>query len=107
MRPHLGVLVLMLLWSIAATIYSLGAGCSGSRPDFRSQLDHLLPWIGLPVGVACVCVSIYLIRRHYTYRARIESGCCAHCGYDLQGIADRRCPECGSMNDGSRVGQGE
>jgi len=28
-----------------------------------------------------------------------QEGCCLECGYDLRGLSERRCPECGTQFD--------
>ncbi len=65
---------------------------------------RLVPWY-IPVGVLSVCAvfcaatfavlsGLVLLRMRYwpVYRR----GCCQACGYDLFGLQDARCPECGT-----------
>jgi len=54
--------------------------------------------IGIPLVYPTILLSILPILwvlpfyRRYKRRA---SGCCEYCGYSLQGLSERRCPECG------------
>jgi hypothetical protein len=38
-------------------------------------------------------VILFLIRRH---QRLAETGCCLQCGYNLRGLQNNRCPECGT-----------
>lgn len=49
---------------------------------------------GLVLGVA-ITVTVYHTRRRARQR-KIREPVCARCGYLVRGIAQLRCPECGS-----------
>jgi hypothetical protein len=55
-------------------------------------------WLVLLVPLSALAV---VTRRHRRY-ARLASGCCVACGYDLR-ATPRRCPECGAVPTGPRV----
>ena len=53
-----------------------------------------IPPLALLGGSAAMAVPVVLYgRRQRTRRLRIETGCCAQCGYDLRASSDY-CPEC-------------
>ena len=52
-------------------------------------------WALLPIGIWPIIT--WLARRARLHR-RVRRGWCPTCGYDLKGIANQRCPECGETN---------
>ena len=49
-------------------------------------------------GVCCIPMILF-IRRHLRrirQVRRLRSGCCIECGYNLTGLTEPRCPECGT-----------
>ncbi len=50
------------------------------------------------------CIEFVRWRRR---RRRVGHGLCLVCGYDLQGLPEPRCPECGRKFDGVRDSSGE
>lgn len=105
-RPLLVVLAFLI--SLVATIAAfrvLGAILPSWRStDIGQYLQAglwFLPWIGWPV------VWVFLVRRRLIpavrRRANQTAGLklCVHCGYDLQGSPEPRCPECGRATESS------
>lgn len=51
-------------------------------------------------AIACTFAALWLLRRQYQKRLReylLNKGIpvCLHCGYNLSGLTEPRCPECG------------
>lgn len=72
-------------------------GTDGIRTRWlpRFESSHGVTEIELPLW--CVLVSIALITCWLFYRDRRPlAGHCGHCGYNLRGLPDARCPECGA-----------
>lgn len=114
--------VLLVVWaSHAASVWTGSAGHLASTPTTWVSLATAgLAWAlafgygGLKVasfdlrwaavsGVAGACVAylglvgvrVLVSAARWMHRRRNRSGCCATCGYDLRGLPERRCPECG------------
>ena len=84
---------------LAVNIHILGIiiefGMLGRKGRPPSEAFWLFLWTG---GVMVVLLSTLSVRRLWRYesrRLRIESGHCVNCDYDLRGIHDKNCPECG------------
>lgn len=67
----------------------LGGGTARSVSSFFASVAYLLP------HCASVVLFYFLTRESSASRA----GRCDHCGYDLFGILENRCPECGKPCD--------
>jgi hypothetical protein len=55
----------------------------------------LIP-LGVLVGIGAFVASLISL-------TKAPSGCCAKCGYDLRGLPEPRCPECGTPFDPKAV----
>ena len=60
-------------------------------------------WIVMPLWVPFVILAAYptiaLIRGLLRRRRRRKRGLCRSCGYDLTGLPEPKCPECGTAFD--------
>ncbi len=68
-------------------------------------LPYLPVWSGLMVNTVFYGAMFWLIFASWPVGRRIirsRRGLCLWCGYDLQGAAHDRCPECGRAASGSR-----
>lgn len=83
----------------------------GGVPRFLGAGDIL----GLSIGVVClvlmllggVYVTIAVLVPMRSAQAR-RTGCCARCGYFLEGLVGSACPECGMRSDSPKqVGSGQ
>ena len=54
------------------------------------------------VGVLFVCGCLVWMRACLR-RMRLMEGICARCGYNLTGLTEPRCPECGEAFDRSHI----
>lgn len=64
--------------------------CSGSM----RMIDVTMPlWI--PLFLFAVLPSCALLKYHH-HRRRRKPGLCVNCGYNLRGLTEARCPECGT-----------
>ena len=98
-------------WQTNLCMSALGAG-------FLLNTFYLLPLLcshyNLPTGIVdpinilvsspIVLLGIWLTRRHIRRRLRQELindgvAICERCGYDLRGLTESRCPECGAPFD--------
>lgn len=59
-----------------------------SRADFRM----VVPCVGYLIAIVLPIGGAVLLRTNYRV---FPAGCCARCGYDLAGVPQLRCPECG------------
>jgi len=88
------------MWAIFALLIVGSAGSVvGIAPAATSLAD--LAAGALIVGLLAVyAIILYRTTRNYVRqcvrRQRCETGCCAECGYDLRGLTETRCPECGA-----------
>jgi hypothetical protein len=66
---------------------------------------NLLVSLCVTVGVlaAVLCTSVYVRNRYWPAR---EPGHCRVCEYNLRGLTEARCPECGTPFDPAEVGAG-
>jgi len=94
-RLHRCVLVLAFLATAGLTFKLMGAVSSSSEPGSAIQWYGSIygPWL---VGVGFVVV---LVRGLVFVPRRSERGLCRGCGYDLRGLPEPRCPECGKSFD--------
>ena len=58
--------------------------------DFKGRMELRFP-MGYLIFVGLACALYY----HWSAWIEYPPGHCAHCGYDLSGVAHQRCPECG------------
>ena len=65
-----------------------------SRQSFRSSQVELALWFLWPLFGAWPVWA--LVHGPFTLWHRRKHGRCLHCGYDLTGLTERRCPECGN-----------
>jgi len=71
------------------------------QPGFTPPAYALRAWgVGMPIWTLIILFGFYPVlaflrgpMRRLNWRSR---GWCIYCGYDLAGIAERRCPECAS-----------
>lgn len=62
-------------------------------------------WVSFLVYAVFLIAAAFLLFRRAVYRHLTEAvvecryPLCVHCGYDLQGLAEPRCPECGATFD--------
>jgi len=83
----------------------------GQRPTYRGQLfhssQHVTRWgvrrfqfIVIPcwlmAGLAIMCSAI-LVHFHVRKTNVLRRGLCGKCGYNLRGLLEPRCPECGTQ----------
>lgn len=70
-------------------------------PDKHPGIGYFVVYaVGIMVGWAFRCAPVCLtikLRNHY--RPVHPEGHCTGCGYDLRGLPERRCPECGRSFD--------
>jgi hypothetical protein len=75
-----------------------------TNSDWPSWLREHLEWLrehpewlwgGSLILAAMLTYAIDWLRRQHRRRARLRSGLCPACGYDLRASTDR-CPECGT-----------
>ena len=87
-RGTLVFLFALIAWiGTAAYIVTHGFGAFSWPPRKPSLLLVLIPFVALAgLGVSYLIWPAPVIRR----------GCCERCGYDLRGLTERRCPECGN-----------
>ena len=92
-------------WAVDATIFSLAYI---AIPDLCGAMD---PTIGWPSAVLVAYEGLaipltlgagFIGRRLRKKRQAFTDGHphCARCGYDLTGLPERRCPECGELASG-------
>jgi hypothetical protein len=68
-------------------------------PSHHDFLDRLI-WWSLPRSLAQLGVSVAILLWVFRRRtARSEDPLCNRCGYNLAGLGDARCPECGTPFD--------
>ena len=74
--------------------------------SLQSPLVKCVAWgaLGLGVAVAVPCVRTWLLRRRIAHRIRLalrkrKIPVCMVCGYNLTGLTEARCPECGQRYD--------
>jgi hypothetical protein len=85
-----GAPVGLALGIVEAMLTAIGATDYWSRVGIHlSQLGCFVPFIGAAIG--------YVIGRRRDRRTsqRRRLGRCVRCGYDLRGLSESRCPECG------------
>lgn len=54
--------------------------------------------VGLHIAVPCFLLAIPFVRKMHYWRRReyrLRQGLCVECGYNLTGLPEPRCPECG------------
>lgn len=61
-------------------------------------------WAGLSLVIVLAAFGLYAmilyrVTRRYLDQRAIKPGHCRECGYDLEGLPESRCPECGSSFD--------
>lgn len=65
--------------------------------------DTFLGWYGLMLGLAGISMGVVTAISCGAYaflkRRRALFGICKRCGYDLRGLSEYRCPECGTPFD--------
>lgn len=62
-------------------------------PDSGAERPFAIVYgIALPVAMLTAAACLAISSREAARRAK---GLCAKCGYDLRGVRDGRCPECG------------
>jgi hypothetical protein len=66
-------------------------GASSPVSSWYVFFTHL--W--LPTVLLLIAPSVALVRGPWRRRRRHRRGHCLRCGYDLTGLAEPRCPECG------------
>lgn len=71
-----------------------------------STRSYPVPAWAPPTLLAMLSVILLLLRPIRTWRRR-RSGLCLQCGYDLTGLPEPRCPECGRGFDGDLREAGE
>jgi hypothetical protein len=65
--------------------------------DYSITVKEIIQWGGLVLIFVVIPAWVVIgYRAGRRRQARIRSGICANCGYDVRGIADR-CPECGEQ----------
>jgi len=52
-------------------------------------------WPFVAALLACSFCTLRPFLPHYRRRQRRRRGLCEHCGYNLRGLTEARCPECG------------
>ncbi len=52
------------------------------------------------VAILPICLPVL---RAWRRRRRLEKGVCGGCGYNLQGMLEGRCPECGLKYDAKQT----
>lgn len=71
---------------------------------FHGNWSDMLWWC-LYAGHAAVfsvvlgLLSLLLVVIRHRYWPVYPAGCCRNCGYDLRGLSEQRCPECGTSNE--------
>jgi len=85
-------------WAVAATIFILVDSALYWDPSFRDS--SLEPVVSRMIGLSMLLVPVLLLSKisgaiARTIRAFHSPTQCWACGYDLRGLAEPRCPECG------------
>lgn len=98
-RPlGVGDIVRIICWGMVG-LY-LGRHIIGSGyydyyyPQYGPVVDVLMTGV-LIVALSGIAVSFFL----FPQASQPEQGCCQSCGYNLQGLKECRCPECGTIFD--------
>lgn len=98
----------LVLSLVAGVAFCVSAMAMQYR-QWRFQAPFFLSWWGTALVVILACLfmggigllSVYLRRR---YRPIRTPGECNRCGYDLRGLPEARCPECGTPFSKDSVG---
>lgn len=81
------------------------AGFRWNQRTFQSE--HRIVEVVFPCWVPIMLFSIWpviaFVRRPYRRAARRAEGCCLNCGYNLTGLVEPRCAECGTATCPDRV----
>jgi|GEM_PF-2493518 len=80
----------------AQAVAALEGGAGG--PISFVRLYGVRTWISLPIALVAaypIFVLTRASRRRYLLKRRRKAGQCEQCGYDLTGLTESRCPECG------------
>lgn len=94
-HPRLTVLVGMWLIfgpALLMTLRALSMGALSQHPYSLHEGVGILLVGGMLLLYAAILLKVTLA---YARRPRYGPGRCQGCGYDLHGLRDRRCPECG------------
>ena len=54
-------------------------------------------WIAVPLWLPFALIAIPTVYFWFTDRRLPRPGQCTQCGYNLQGLTSKRCPECGDV----------
>jgi hypothetical protein len=106
------ILVLVVLWG---WVIPLGAACwydyRASIYQPTSDFDnwdavgfHLASESFSLISAGWVGLAILLYAGRHILRSPPTPGTCRRCGYDLRGLPEPRCPECGTSFDRDRGG---
>lgn len=58
-------------------------------------------FVGAPLWPLALIAACLIFREMIRFRRRRPKGCCRSCGYDLRGLSEYRCPECGTPFESS------
>jgi hypothetical protein len=100
-RPN--TIVLIGMWLIFGPMLLLPAcGFVSVIYDFNGLVTWDFDPLGFTVtaGILAIYAAILyrVTKRYLQHRAR-QPGQCVECGYDLRGLSEPRCPECGTLFD--------
>ncbi|UCC30822.1 MAG: hypothetical protein JSU86_00815 [Phycisphaerales bacterium] len=83
----------------AFTSWPLGA--QGAQDTYERVMYCQLWYVGV---VLAFCPSITFVRGSLQCRRRQKRGLCVKCGYNLTGLPEPRCPECGTPIESTQGG---
>ena len=86
------LMLVMLTWVGLGIIGYFGLVTNGSKYKYVC-----LAFLVISVLVFCATLQARFV--YYKRMSREVLGRCASCGYDLRGLTDPRCPECGTLFD--------
>lgn len=85
----------MLLWQIASAWQSIDLSRKGLVSPPYVPMGMMLAAHAIPCGVGIVLLLRTRSVARWLMRSTFPPNCCQECGYSLDGLADRACPECG------------
>lgn len=93
---------LVVLLALAAGAFALAVAALIASPFGMNELPGapfselaMALLVTFACGSVCEATVGWLLNRHRWRARHLRSGCCPWCRYDIRGLPEPRCPECG------------